>query len=81
MAFAGAGFTISFRLAAPIAVYVVFLVLWAGSVMTLQMLPVVWRPTKFAAPLSPLTPALGMFFTLHLMGALAATPRTAHGHI
>ena len=63
-----AGFTISFREGAPIAVLVVFIVLWVGAVMTLQMLPVVWRPTKFAVPLSPLTPALGMAFTLHLIG-------------
>ena len=74
----GAGFTISFRLDAPIPVYVVFLVLWVGSVMALQMLPVVWRPTKFAVPLSPFTPALGMFVTLHLIGTpTAALPRSA----
>ena len=65
----GAGFTISFRTQVSTAVPVLFVVLWAGTVMTLQMLPVVWRPSKFGAPWSPLTPAMGMFFTLHLMGA------------
>lgn len=70
----GAGFTVSFRLGAPVPVYVVCLVFWAGSVMTLQMLPVVWRPTKFAVPLSPWTPAMGMFATLHLIGAQPLSP-------
>lgn len=63
-----AGFTVAFRLHAPIPVYVVLAVMWLGAATTLYTLPVVWRPAKFAVPLSPLTPALGMFITLHLIG-------------
>mmetsp|Transcript_15504 Transcript_15504/g.46826 ORF Transcript_15504/g.46826 Transcript_15504/m.46826 type:complete len:678 (+) Transcript_15504:234-2267(+) len=64
------GFTVAFRLHAPIPVYVVLAVMWLGAATTLYTLPVVWRPAKFAVPLSPLTPALGMFITLHLIGSL-----------
>lgn len=64
------GFTISFRLGAPVAVYVVFAALWVVAAAALLMLPVVWRPEGFAVPLSPITPALGMFVTLHLIGSL-----------
>ena len=48
---------------------VVLVVLWLGSVMTLQMLPVQWQAQKFAVPFSPYTPAAGMFLNLHLIGA------------
>lgn len=70
MLFFNIGFTVSFRLGAPIAVYVVFVGLWVVAAVTLCMLPVVWRPDGFAVPLSPLTPALGTFVTLHLIGSL-----------
>jgi hypothetical protein len=69
-----AGFTVSFRLGAPTAVLVVFVVLWVGAVMTLQVLPVLWQAQKFAVPLSPYTPAAGMFLNLHLIGAQFLPP-------
>ena len=58
----------SFRLRGPVALTVVLLVCWAGAAATLLMLPVVWRPDKFAVPFSPITPAMGMFATVFLIG-------------
>ena len=52
---------------------IVLVVLWLGSVMALQMLPVLWRAQRFAVPLSPYTPAAGMFLNLHLIGARPTT--------
>lgn len=69
-----AGFTVSFRLRGPVALTVVLLVFWAAAAATLFMLPVVWRPDKFAVPFSPVTPALGMFATTFLIGKAAACP-------
>lgn len=63
-------FTISFRLRGPVAVTVILLVAWAAAACTLFMLPVVWRPDKFAVPFSPITPAFGMFATVFLIGSL-----------
>ena len=64
----------AFRLHAPIPVYVILAVLWLVAACSLYTLPVVWRPSKFAVPLSPLTPALGMFITLHLIGVPPPPP-------
>jgi hypothetical protein len=64
----GAGVTVSFRLRGPVALTVVLLVCWAAATATLFMLPVVWRPDKFAVPFSPVTPAMGMFATVFLIG-------------
>ena len=69
-----AGFTVSFRLRGPVALTVVLLACWAGAAATLLMLPVVWRPDKFAVPLSPITPAMGMFATVFLIGDRAPSP-------
>ena len=43
-----AAFTVTFRLRAPIALIVVLAVLWLAAACTLFMLPVVWKPEKFA---------------------------------
>jgi uncharacterized membrane protein len=77
------GFTVSFRLRGPVALTVVLLVCWAVAAATLLMLPVVWRPDKFAVPFSPITPAMGMFATVFLIGDNALSPQDttlcAHG--
>jgi hypothetical protein len=63
---------VSFRLRGPMALTVVLLVCWAVAAATLLMLPVVWRPDKFAVPFSPITPAMGMFATVFLIGEVGA---------
>jgi len=61
-------------------VLIVLVVLWLGSVMTLQLLPVLWRAQRFAVPLSPYTPAAGMFLNLHLIGARPTSQHDTSGN-
>ncbi|KAK9811336.1 hypothetical protein WJX72_002052 [[Myrmecia] bisecta] len=60
----------SYTFEAPVPVLVVFAVLWLLAAASLAFLPVAFVPTKFAVPLTPFTPALGILATIHLIGSL-----------
>ncbi|MEW5312473.1 MAG: hypothetical protein WDW38_004106 [Sanguina aurantia] len=64
------GFSLSFTEEAPIAVPIVFAVLWLLITSSFLLLPVKYLPQNFRVPLSPFLPALGVFSTLHLIGSL-----------
>ena len=42
---------------------------WLAAVGGLALRPVHFRPAKFGVPLSPLTPAVAILATVHLIGA------------
>ncbi|GLC37891.1 hypothetical protein PLESTM_000660300 [Pleodorina starrii] len=67
---ASVGFSVSFTERAPVAVPIVFLVLWLAVTASFLMLPVRYTPQVFRCPCSPFLPSLGMLSTLHLIGSL-----------
>ncbi|CAD7699804.1 unnamed protein product [Ostreobium quekettii] len=48
----------------------IFLVVWLVGTLSLTRLSVAYEPLSFSVPLKPLTPSLGVLFTLHLMFSL-----------
>jgi hypothetical protein len=48
----------------------VFLALFACTALSLKLLPIRHTPQRFQVPFFPFTPALGILFTMHLIGSL-----------
>lgn len=65
-----AGFSISFTFGARWSIVLLFLLLFLAVMGSLFLLPVRHTPERFQVPLFPVTPALGILFTIHLIGSL-----------
>lgn len=65
-----AGASMSYTLGAPIVVPLCFLFLWMTATVLLHILPILRYPSKFAIPLFPWLPSLGILSTMHLLCSL-----------
>lgn len=68
--FASFGLSLSYTWRAPIGLPIGFGVVYIIAVAFMYSLPPVRHPLKFSIPLFPLTPALGILFTIHLLCSL-----------
>jgi hypothetical protein len=66
-----AGISLAFRLGAPAWAGAALAAGWLAAVGGLAARPVHFRADKFRMPLAPLTPALAILATVHLIGALS----------
>lgn len=62
--------SLTYTWAAPWSVVAALGVTWLALAGSLFLLPVVWTPSRFAVPLFPATPALGVLATTHLICSL-----------
>ncbi len=60
----------SFTFAAPWPLGALCLLVWLLATLSCYRLPIAYQPSSFRMPLFPLSPALGVLFTVHLMGSL-----------
>ena len=65
-----AALSISYTYSAPWPLLLACSLLWAAAFLTVCSLRVVRAPARFSVPLVPVTPALGVFFTVHLVCSL-----------
>ena len=65
-----AGFSLSFTFGAPWPALLSFGLLFLGTVASLYLLKSQHTPERFQVPLFPLTPCLGILFTIHLICSL-----------
>jgi APA family basic amino acid/polyamine antiporter len=67
---ASAALSLSYTYGAPWAAVAGAGAGWAGAAAAVAAMPTVWAPEKFAVPLFPATPVLGVLFTIHLLCSL-----------
>ena len=60
----------SFTFSAPWPVVALCLLGWLAATLSCYRLPIAYQPSGFRMPCFPLSPALGVLFTIHLIGSL-----------
>lgn len=62
--------SMTFHFHAPWLIVTLSLCLWMAVACSFYFLPIVYVPLKFSVPFFPITPSLGILFTLYLIGSL-----------
>jgi APA family basic amino acid/polyamine antiporter len=65
-----AAFSLSFTFAASWPLVALSLLGWLLATLSCYRLPIAYHPKSFQMPLFPLSPALGVLITVHLIGSL-----------